>query len=398
MWSASKIKNRGRVAAGSRSPRMVSADARARLSSFRPGIGPPVCRRAFLQPPCGAAAEKHCASLPPWQTVPVPRAAAYPSPEYLQHFRVDRPRVDAREFRTGWRIKTHVFALAEGGFIGRAELEAGLTWRAWSETLGRQRTQSWAIRVDRKNSADMTEHELAAAGKLKAAAQALGPDRTGLLHMLIIDDCRWRQISALIGVGDERTTKNLCAEALSALALWLVGRPVPDPPRRWRYRRAGSRERAAPGRPQASVCVPVNGGGHLARWGPRARYHLPAFRTGERCRYVSARWRGTGAGEFVEQHLGVLQVLGVESLGKPAVDGREQIVPILHVPLVAPQALVADSAAQLPGFRLLRSRPVERSDVGALRPSAAQARLPRWSENAPRSPQRSCHAIPGGAV
>jgi hypothetical protein len=152
-----------------------------------------------------------------------------------------RPRVEPREFRTGWRIKTHVFALAEGGFIGRAELEAGLPWRAWSETLGRQRTQSWSIRVDRKNSADMTEHELAAAGKLKAAAAALGPERTELLLLLIVDDCRWAVICAVAGVKDPKTVKDRCAEALAALAWWLAGRPVPDPPRRWRYRRAGSR-------------------------------------------------------------------------------------------------------------------------------------------------------------
>ena len=120
-------------------------------------------------------------------------------------------------------------------------LEAGLLWRRWCETLGRQRTQSWSIRVDRKNAADMTENGLAAAATLRAAAAAVGPERTELLLLLIVDDCRWAVICAVAGVKDPKTVKDRCAEALAALASWLAGRRVPDPTRKRPHRRAESR-------------------------------------------------------------------------------------------------------------------------------------------------------------
>jgi hypothetical protein len=87
----------------------------------------------------------------------------------------------------------------------------------------------------------MTENELAAAAKLRAAAAALGPVRTELLPSLIVDHYRCAVIGAVAGVKDPKTVKDRCAEALSALASWLAGRPVPDPPRRWRYRGSGRR-------------------------------------------------------------------------------------------------------------------------------------------------------------
>jgi hypothetical protein len=160
-----------------------------------------------------------------------------PSPEYRRHFHVDEPEINATRFQPAWRVKTHLAALAERGHIGRAELEAGLAWRRWCETLGRQRTQSWVMRVDgSRDGVDMTENELAAATRLRAAAQALGPDRAALLCALILDDCRWPVICAVAGVKDPKTAKDRCAEALAALAARLAGKRVPDPPRRSRGR------------------------------------------------------------------------------------------------------------------------------------------------------------------
>ena len=75
-----------------------------------------------------------------------------------------------------------------------------------------------------------------------------------------------------------------------------------------------------------------------------------------------------GSRQLVEQPLCFFQVLGVEALGEPAVDGREQLAGFAHAALVAHQTCVARRGAQLPGFCLLCSRPVERGDVGALRP------------------------------
>ena len=45
-----------------------------------------------------------------------------------------------------------------------------------------------------------------------------------------------------------------------------------------------------------------------------------------------------GSCQLVEQRLGVLQVGGVEALGEPAVDRREQVVSLSTSALVAPEA------------------------------------------------------------
>src|SRR5262249_11333401 len=72
--------------------------------------------------------------------------------------------------------------------------------------------------------------------------------------------------------------------------------------------------------------------------------------------------------ELVEQRFGLLQILRREALGEPAVDGREQCVRLADPVVLAHQPGVAGRGAQLPGFRLLRSRPVERGEVAPLRP------------------------------
>lgn len=148
-----------------------------------------------------------------------------PCPEFRNHYQLDAPRIDAAAFQPAWRIKTHLAALVEAGHIDRAEFEAGLLWRRWVRDPRPAADASWSIRVDRKNAADMTENELAAAAKLRAAATAVGPERTELLLLLIVDDWRWAAICALAGMKDPKTVKDRCAEALAALASWLAGRP-----------------------------------------------------------------------------------------------------------------------------------------------------------------------------
>src|SRR3954447_17877537 len=66
--------------------------------------------------------------------------------------------------------------------------------------------------------------------------------------------------------------------------------------------------------------------------------------------------------EFGEQNLCLLQILGVEAFGEPIVDRGEKLVGVLALALALPQAGQAHRGAQLPGFRLLTSRPVERGE------------------------------------
>src|SRR5215475_4629111 len=57
--------------------------------------------------------------------------------------------------------------------------------------------------------------------------------------------------------------------------------------------------------------------------------------------------------QLLQQRLGFLEVGGVEALGEPAVDRREQVVRFLAFALLLPQAAQAHSGSQLPGFGLL---------------------------------------------
>ena len=94
--------------------------------------------------------------------------------------------------------------------------------------------QAWVARIGRCPIPGAPgERQLAAASRLRAAALTLGEDRKRLLFSMLVDDLSWVELGARIGLSD-KTTKDRCAEALSALASWLAGRRVPDPPRRWR--------------------------------------------------------------------------------------------------------------------------------------------------------------------
>jgi hypothetical protein len=85
-------------------------------------------------------------------------------------------------------------------------------------------------------SGEISEIEMTAARQLHAAAAAIGPERTRLLCVLLVDDARWPAIAETIGVADPKTAKDHCARALRALAAHLAGRPVPEPSRRGRGR------------------------------------------------------------------------------------------------------------------------------------------------------------------
>jgi hypothetical protein len=74
--------------------------------------------------------------------------------------------------------------------------------------------------------------------------------------------------------------------------------------------------------------------------------------------------------QLVEQHLGVLEIGGVEALGEPAIDGGEQLVSLAAFTLVGPQAGEAGRRAQLErlGALSLRDLPCQmeaRLGVGA---------------------------------
>jgi hypothetical protein len=68
----------------------------------------------------------------------------------------------------------------------------------------------------------------------------------------------------------------------------------------------------------------------------------------------------TWSAELVEQRPGISEIGGVEALGEPAVDRREQVVRLGAPALLGPESGEAGRGAQLQGFRLLAARGVDR--------------------------------------
>src|SRR5262249_57502182 len=75
---------------------------------------------------------------------------------------------------------------------------------------------------------------------------------------------------------------------------------------------------------------------------------------------------GGKSGEGVEPRLGVPEIGGIEALGEPGGNGREQLARFGPPPLLTPQSSKARRGAQLIGSCLLPARNAERLFEGAL--------------------------------
>ena len=67
--------------------------------------------------------------------------------------------------------------------------------------------------------------------------------------------------------------------------------------------------------------------------------------------------------EFPKQRLGIAQVPGSESLGKPGMDRGEYVVSLAGAVPIAQEARIAHRGAQFPGSGLLAPRPIERRTI-----------------------------------
>jgi hypothetical protein len=159
-------------------------------------------------------------------------ATNQPTPQFQQHHTVDRPQVDSTAFRQGWRVQTRLDGLLEAGRIDREAWDAACLWRRWVERTAPLPAQAWDVRVDRSlvpdDSAALARVQTAA--KLRCVADALGPLRMRLLELSVRDDRSWREIGDRLRM-DAKTACTWVAAAIAALAAFLAGAPVPDPPR-----------------------------------------------------------------------------------------------------------------------------------------------------------------------
>jgi hypothetical protein len=150
-----------------------------------------------------------------------------PLPHYQQHHRVEPPRIDAREFRPGWRVKTRLAALFENDKISREAFVAGMAWKGWVEQVGHVRVQSWAARISRGLVLKIpSSRQLDSACSLQDAARALGQKRVNLLMSAIVDDLTWVELGRRLRV-QRQTAVKWAVEAVEALAMWRDGKPVP---------------------------------------------------------------------------------------------------------------------------------------------------------------------------
>src|SRR5580704_7120838 len=79
------------------------------------------------------------------------------------------------------------------------------------------------------------------------------------------------------------------------------------------------------------------------------------------------RGQAGGSRQLVEQGLGFFQVGGVETLGEPAVDGREQLACLAPPALLAPQPGEARRGAQFPELGALLLCECKRLAIAGLR-------------------------------
>ena len=195
-----------------------------------PRASVPLAGKGVLQ--CRVPAESPAPSLRARQRLasPLPPSSA-PTAAFRQHHDVAPPRIDAAAFRPGWLVQSRLLSLHEAGRIDRQAIDAALAWRAWAETASATRAQSWQVRVDispgpRDGDATRRVH---AAAKLREVATALGPLRAAILEAVVLRDVPWAQLGRLLRLSD-KTAREYAAEAVTALAAWRAGDPVPPPP------------------------------------------------------------------------------------------------------------------------------------------------------------------------
>jgi hypothetical protein len=191
--------------------------------------------RRFFPSPTSARAPRAPAPI----AHSAPAAAAHPStpsnapaPAYRQHFHgIEAPRVDGTAFRQAWLVQTRLWSLFETGRINREAVDAALAWRRLAELVSPTKVQRWDVHVDVSTGPGDGGMGLRidAAAKLRAVAEVLGAYRVAILEACVLNDRPWLELARLLRVSD-KTARERAVEAITALAAWKRGDPVPPPP------------------------------------------------------------------------------------------------------------------------------------------------------------------------
>jgi hypothetical protein len=145
---------------------------------------------------------------------------------------IEPPRVDARAFRQGWRVRTRLGVLFDDNFIPHSVYQAACEYRDCCLRLsasppgpGIERTSGGADPHDRLIGL------IDAASKVRAADRALGPDLVKLVRAVVVLDRSWRDLGRWLGI-DRETARRAAVLALHALAAAWGATGQPEAPRR----------------------------------------------------------------------------------------------------------------------------------------------------------------------
>jgi len=156
-----------------------------------------------------------------------------PSTEFTKHHDVEAPRVDAAEFRQGWRVRTRLDQLRADGRITRGEWQAATEYRSAFEIARYASPPAAGSGVDHAGSSDAgLLAKLAAVRRLREVEATIGKLATALVVACVVTDLSWAAIARHC-LRNPETVRDWTCLAIRAMAVaWATPGPrrAADPP------------------------------------------------------------------------------------------------------------------------------------------------------------------------
>ena len=152
-----------------------------------------------------------------------------PTLEFRDHHDLDPPRVDEREFRQGWRVRSRLDQLLTAERITRDEWQAARDYAlAWAFCRTIRHTDSGMTGIPSSASPGALEGaRLDAATKLRIVEEAMGGFATALVVACAVQDLPWARIARPFDVNPE-TVRDWTVLAIRALTAASAGATRPE--------------------------------------------------------------------------------------------------------------------------------------------------------------------------
>ena len=142
-----------------------------------------------------------------------------PSSHYRQHHDVEAPRVDAREFRQGWRVSARLHGLLVDGLINDEAWQAAIDFRRdWDRAYGVGLGASGNLLPSQRsvNAGQFLHHRVDATSRLELLRRVIGGERYWLVEQCAVHDLAWVAIAMRLRVTD-KTARTRTALAIRSL-------------------------------------------------------------------------------------------------------------------------------------------------------------------------------------